>query len=161
MEPGVVLQDQLDTGRAEPYVPRAMLRLLARERERRVRAIDGTCVFVDVSGFTKLAERLARRGGREGAEQLADAIGSCFERLLAVAYANGGGLLKFGGDALLLLFDGDRHAERACWSAAAMCSELRENGSIDTGTTTVDLRVSVGVHSAEYLLFAVGDSHRE
>jgi class 3 adenylate cyclase/tetratricopeptide (TPR) repeat protein len=146
---------------ASPYVPRAMLRLLAETPDSRVRAVVGTCVFADVSGFTKLSERLARRGGREGAEQLADAIGRCFERLLAVAYANGGGLLKFGGDALLLLFDGDKHAERACWSAAAMCAELRENGTIDTGTANVDLRVSVGVHSAEYLLFAVGDSHRE
>jgi class 3 adenylate cyclase/tetratricopeptide (TPR) repeat protein len=138
-----------------------MLRLLSETPDSRVRAIAGTCLFADVSGFTKLAERLARRDGREGAEQLADAIGHCFERLLAVAYANGGGLLKFGGDALLLLFDGDMHAERACWSAAAMCDELRENGTIDTGTAKVDLRVSVGVHSAEYLLFAVGDSHRE
>jgi class 3 adenylate cyclase len=49
-----------------------MLRLLATEPQRRVRAVDGTCVFVDVSGFTRLSERLARRGGREGAEQLAD-----------------------------------------------------------------------------------------
>lgn len=144
-----------------PYVPRAMLRLLADTPDSRVRTVAGTCVFADVSGFTKLSERLARRGGREGAEQLADAIGRCFERLLAVAYANGGGLLKFGGDALLLLFDGVMHAERACWSAAAMCAELRENGTIDTGAAKVDLRVSVGVHSADYLLFAVGESHRE
>src|SRR3954469_7920388 len=105
MKPGI------DLARAEPYVPRAMLQLLAGERER-VRAVDGTCVFVDVSGFTRLSERLARRGGREGAEQLADAIGRCFERLLAAAYDKGGGLVKFGGDALLLLFEGDAHAER-------------------------------------------------
>src|SRR3954454_6647703 len=111
-----------------PYVPRAMLQHLTDTPESRLRAVDGTCLFADVSGFTKLSERLARRrrrqaaaqlrvrdgrrlGGREGAEHLADAIGSCCERLLAVAYANGGGLLKFGGDALLLLFDGDSHAE--------------------------------------------------
>jgi len=147
--------------RARPYVPRAMLDHLALHPERRVRPVDGTCVFVDVSGFTKLSERLARRGGREGAEQLADAIGACFERLLAVGYAKGGGLLKFGGDALLLLFDGDAHAERACASAAAMSAELREQGKVETGRTSVQLRMSVGVHSARYLLFPVGASHRE
>src|SRR5215218_3570154 len=147
--------------RARPYVPRAMLDHLALHPERRVRPVDGTCVFVDVSGFTKLSERLARRGGREGAEQLADAIGACFERVLAVAYAKGGGLLKFGGDALLLLFDGEAHVERACASALAMVAELREHGEIQTGKTSVQLRMSVGVHSADYLLFAVGRSHRE
>jgi class 3 adenylate cyclase len=67
---------------AAPYVPRVLLEHLATEPERRVRVVDGTCVFVDVSGFTQLSERLARRGGREGAEQLADAIGSCFRDLL-------------------------------------------------------------------------------
>ena len=97
------MQPTLDVASAQPYVSRAMLGLLAGRSDSRVHAVDGTCVFVDVSGFTSLSERLARRGGREGAEQLADAIGTCFERLLAVAYANGGGLLKFGGDALLLL----------------------------------------------------------
>jgi class 3 adenylate cyclase/tetratricopeptide (TPR) repeat protein len=146
---------------AAPYVPRALLHHLNHEPDRLVRAVDGTCVFVDVSGFTKLSERLARRGGREGAEQLADAIGSCFKNLLGVAYEKGGGLLKFGGDALLLLFDGEAHRERACASAVAMGGRLRELGPIATGSAPVTLRMSVGVHSAEYLLFAVGGSHRE
>jgi class 3 adenylate cyclase/tetratricopeptide (TPR) repeat protein len=146
---------------AAPYVPRALLHHLSREPERKVRAVDGTCVFVDVSGFTKLSERLARRGGREGAEQLADAIGRCFEGLLGVAYDKGGGLLKFGGDALLLLFEGEAHRERACASALAMGERLRELGPIQTGSGSVTLRMSVGVHSAEFLLFAVGGSHRE
>jgi class 3 adenylate cyclase/tetratricopeptide (TPR) repeat protein len=146
---------------AAPYVPRALLHHLSEEPERRVRAVDGTCVLVDVSGFTKLSERLARRGGREGAEQLADAIGRCFESLLGVAYDKGGGLLKFGGDALLLLFDGEAHRERACACAVAMAGRLRELGPIETGAGAVTLRMSVGVHSAEYLLFAVGGSHRE
>ena len=148
-------------GAARPYVPRALLEHLATEPGRKVRAVDGTCVFADVSGFTALSERLARRGGREGAEQLADAIGGCFEELLAVAYDKGGGLLKFGGDALLLLFDGEAHLERACASAAAMSRRLRELGPVDTGSGRVTLRMSAGVHSGEHLLFAVGGSHRE
>ena len=155
------LEGEIVRRRAAPYVPRVLLEHLLAEPERRVRAVDGTCVFVDVSGFTKLSERLARRGGREGAEQLADAIGNCFENLLGVAYDQGGGLLKFGGDALLLLFDGEFHCARACATAVAMNSRLRELGPIETGAAPVTLRMSVGVHSAEYLLFAVGSSHRE
>src|SRR5436190_9645670 len=161
MTPGAAAQRRVELSRAEPYVPRAMLQLLADRPEGLVRAVDGTCVLVDVSGFTTLSERLARRGGREGAEQLADAIGRCFERLLAVAYDKGGGLLKFGGDALLLLFDGHAHAERACASAVAMTDELRAHGAVQTGAATVQLRMSVGIHSASYLLFTVGESHRE
>ena len=107
-----------------PYVPRLLLRHLDETPDAAVRSFDGTLVFIDVSGFTQLSERLARQG-REGAERLAGAIGRCFTTLLTVAYESGGGLLKFGGDALLLLFDGDGHAERACGrrpACAAPCA---------------------------------------
>lgn len=60
-------------------------------------------VFADVSGFTRLSERLARHG-KEGAEQLGDLINTCFSALLAEAYARGGSLVKFGGDAMVLMF---------------------------------------------------------
>ena len=73
-------------------------------------------VFGDVSGFTKMSERLARHG-KVGAEEVADAINACFEELLGVAYQCGGNLLKFGGDALLLLFTGEDHATRAAHAA--------------------------------------------
>ena len=121
-------------------------------------------VFADVSGFTRLSERLARRG-KEGAEQLVDVINACFSALLAEAYGRGGSLLKFGGDAMLLLFydqEGDQeHAARACCAAAAMRRTLREVGRIRAGDSNVVLRMSVGVHSGPYQMFVVGGSHRE
>jgi class 3 adenylate cyclase/tetratricopeptide (TPR) repeat protein len=115
---------------------------------------------VDISGFTNLSEKLAKRG-KVGAEELTDAIGACFTRLLAVAYGNGGGLVKFGGDALLLLFDGPDHALKACRAAIGMRRALREIGALHTAGGKVTLRMSVGVHSGEFHFFLVGESHRE
>lgn len=117
-------------------------------------------VFADVSGFTRLSERLARKG-KEGAEYLVDAINTCFSALLADASASGGSLLKFGGDAMLLWFAGDEHALRACASANAMRRTLRDVGRIRAGASDVVLRMSVGVHSGSYAMFLVGGSHRE
>ena len=77
------------------------------------RAIEGSMVMVDVSGFTSMSERLARHG-KVGAEEVTEVIGSTFERLLAEAYAFGATLVKFGGDALLLFFRGEGHPQRAC-----------------------------------------------
>src|SRR5437899_616668 len=91
-----------------PYVPRVALRWEAAGGGP-WREVDGSLVFVDISGFTSLSERLARQG-RLGAEELTGTLSACFGELLAVAYEAGGSLLKFGGDALLLLFDGDDHA---------------------------------------------------
>jgi class 3 adenylate cyclase/tetratricopeptide (TPR) repeat protein len=149
-----------DTQQLLPYVPRLLLRHLEETPDAPVRVLDGSLVFVDISGFTRLSERLARQG-REGAERLADAIDECFTALLAVAYENGGGLLKFGGDALLLLFDGDEHPERACRAAFGMRALLRELGRLDAGGAQVILRMSVGVHSAECSFFVTRGAHRE
>lgn len=143
-----------------PYVPRLLLQRLETAPEERWWTVDGSVVFVDISGFTKLSERLAKHG-KEGAEQVTEAIEACFTGLLAVAYLDGGGLIKFGGDAQLLLFDGDGHALRAARAAVRMRTTLREIGRIDLPGAKLQLRMSVGLHSGRFHFFLVGDTHRE
>ncbi|MFZ0668677.1 MAG: adenylate/guanylate cyclase domain-containing protein [Acidimicrobiales bacterium] len=132
----------------------------ANESATRSQSVAGTMVFGDISGFTKMSERLARHG-KVGAEEVADAINTCFEQLLDAAYKLGGSLLKFGGDAMLLLFTGPDHAIRAAHAAIGMRSRLRSAGRLHTTAGEVVLRISVGVHSGTFDLFLVGDSHRE
>ena len=148
-----------------PYVPRLTLDWArADELVRRAgpawRALDGTMVFADISGFTKMSERLARHG-KVGAEEVTDAINTCFEQLLEIAYSAGGSLLKFGGDALLLLFTGDDHVSHAAHAAVGMRQRLRTVGRIQTSSGLVVLRISMGLHSGTFYAFAAGDSHRE
>ncbi|MEX2555834.1 MAG: adenylate/guanylate cyclase domain-containing protein [Actinomycetota bacterium] len=143
-----------------PYLPRLLINWLAESPQDLHRTVDGSVAFVDISGFTKLSERLARLG-KVGSEELTDAIGTCFARLLGVAYGNGGGLIKFGGDALLLLFTGPDHPIRACRAAVGMRRALREIGAITSAAGRVTLRMSVGVHSGSFDFFLVGRSHRE
>ena len=152
--------DLLDHCAFTPYVPRLVLRQLARAPDEPVQTLPGTLLFADVSGFTKLSERLARMGP-EGAEHLSEAISASFASLLEVAYANGGGLLKFGGDALLVVFEGDDHAVRACRSAVGMRQALQRVGSIEAPGARVNLRMSIGIHSDTLHLFLAGRSHRE
>jgi class 3 adenylate cyclase len=140
-------------------VPRLLLERLATAPEELAWSVEGTVVFVDISGFTKLSERLAAHG-REGAEQVTDAIEGCFSALLSVAYASGGGLLKFGGDALLLLFDGPGHVERAARSAVWMRRLLRDVGRVELPGVKLQLRCPWGCTPGARP-FLVGDSHRE
>ena len=153
-----------ETGKLAPYVPRALLARVARPLDVLGETVPCTMVFADVSGFTRLSERLARQG-KEGAEQLVDIINTCFSALLAEAYRRGGSLLKFGGDAMVLMFydqEGDQqHALRACAAASAMRRRLREMGRAGAAEGGVVLRMSVGVHSGPYAMFLVGGSHRE
>src|SRR2546421_486295 len=143
-----------------PFVPRVVVDWLREAPEARRRKLEGTLVFVDISGFTAMSERLATKG-KLGAEEVTDVMNLVFARLLDVAYAWGGGLLKFGGDALLLFFSGDEHEARACDAAFGMRKALRELGRPQTSAGPVTLKMHVGVHSDVYDFFLVGETHRE
>ena len=154
------MRGKTDTGTLTAHVPTVLLKHLEQAPDEKVRSLEATVVFADVSGFTRLSERLAR-AGKEGAEQLTDAINTCFTALLAEAYERGASLIKFGGDALLLWFDGDDHPARACTAAVAMRQTLRDLSSKRIGAIKVGLRISIGIHSGVYETFLVGGSHGE
>ena len=117
--------------------------------------LDGSLCFVDISGFTALSERLAMRG-RIGVEELTDVLNRVFGRMLDIAFERGGSLLKFGGDALLLLFVGDDHPQQAAAAAVEMRAALRTAIEEPLSVGRVQLRMSVGLHSGTVQLFRSG-----
>ena len=143
-----------------PYVPRLVIEWAREAPEATWRELEGTLAFVDISGFTAMSEKLSSRG-KAGAEEVTGVMNATFARLLELAYAFGGGLLKFGGDALLLFFDGDGHETRAAASIFGLRKALEEIGRPQTSAGEVELRMHVGLHSDRFRFFLVGDSHRE
>jgi class 3 adenylate cyclase/tetratricopeptide (TPR) repeat protein len=143
-----------------PYVPRLVLEWVRDQPEARWQRVDGTMAFIDISGFTRMSELLAAKG-RAGAEEVTEIINATFARLLDVAYADGGGLLKFGGDALLLFFSGPEHEARAARAAFAMRRTLRTLGRPRTSAGAVTLKMHAGLHCGAFDFFLVGDAHRE
>jgi class 3 adenylate cyclase/tetratricopeptide (TPR) repeat protein len=143
-----------------PFVPRVVVDWLRHDSTALHRALEGTLAFVDISGFTALNERLAEKG-KLGAEEVTDVMNRTFARLLDEAYALGGGLLKFGGDALLLFFSGADHAARACDASFGMRQALDDLGEPETSVGPVKLKMHVGVHRDTFDFFLVGESHRE
>lgn len=144
----------------QAYLPRLIRYWNVEAPGRLHRAVDGSMVLMDISGFTKMSERLARHGN-VGAEEVTGVIDDTFDRLLPAAYAFGANLIKFGGDAQLLLFTGEGHPLRAAAAAHAMRVELRRIGGFQTSAGKVTLRMSIGVHSGRFDFFLVGASHRE
>ena len=126
----------------------------------RHRSIDGTLAFADISGFTSLTERLSKKG-KVGAEEMNDVLDSAFTDLLSVAYDYGAAVIKWGGDATLLLFTGDGHPARACRAAVEMQRTMRSIGRLKTSAGRVTLRMSVGIHTDLFDFFFVGKLHRE
>ena len=163
--PAVALEPEpparLDLG-VGPYVPDLLRAWRPTHGDDRHMQVDGTLAFVDISGFTRLTERLARKGN-VGAEEMSDLLNATFSALLADAREQAADLVKWGGDAVLLLFAGAGHAARACRAAHDMRATLRAVGRLATTSGTVVLQMSVGVHSGLLDFYLVGDPehHRE
>src|SRR5258705_8462368 len=125
------------------FVPRLTAEWLRDDPERLWQEVEGTLAFVDISGFTAMSERLSR-AGKAGAEEVTDVMNATFAALLDIAYAEGGGLLKFGGDALLLFYAGEDHARSASRAAYRMRRVLRVVGRPRTSADAVRLPVVPG-----------------
>ena len=150
-------------GQAEvlkPYVPRLLIEWTRDDPERRYLPIEGSLAFVDISGFTALTELLARKG-KIGAELMRDTLDSVFRALLDEAYDWGAGLLKWGGDALLLLFDGPGHPQRATRAMWELQRTIENVGRLRVSGGTVTLRMSIGVSTGTIEFFTAGSVHRE
>src|SRR5256714_2137719 len=143
-----------------PYVPRLVVEWLRDDKEATLQTIEGTLAFVDISGFTAMSERLSSRG-KAGAEEVTEVMNSTFARLLDVAYGEGGTLLKFGGDALLLFFAGESHAARGTKAAVGMRTALAELGAPSTSAGPVELRLHAAINTGSFDFFLVGDVHRQ
>ena len=123
----------------------------------------GVFLFGDVSGFTPLSERL-KPLGHEGAERITAIINALFSQLVAVLFAYGGTLLKFGGDALLGLFPASTDAEmaegvlRAAQAALEMqmIMDREEFAAIDALGETRALRIKCGISAGPYFAAHIG-----
>lgn len=151
------------------YIPSTIVReQMARPAPGRVSGAywDGSVLFADLSGFTALSEQFSSLG-KQGAEEVSAIINNLFGALVEEIqrYCGdppGGGLLKFGGDAITAFFDaaalGERHAALACRAALAMQQRMAAFAATPTRAGTFPLRLRVGVHSGRVFAAEVGDA---
>ena len=143
-----------------PFVPR-LAAVWHRDRGDEIaQVLDASLLGLDISGFTALSERLAERG-KLGAEELITLISRCYSGLIEIGRRYGGDVLKFRGDALLLLFDGELHEERAARAALAMQAFVKESGAGESSVGPVQLGMAAGLVSGPCHFFLVGHHHRE
>ncbi|MCZ6656907.1 MAG: AAA family ATPase [Gammaproteobacteria bacterium] len=142
------------------HVPDLALEWASNHPNERWRQLEGTLCFADISGFTAIAERLAQHG-RAGGEELVATLGQVFTTMIEMARRRGGSLLKFGGDALLLFFQGADHAQQAASAAVEMRHALKLVYGTATSVGPLRLSMSMGLHAGMTDFFLVGSGHRE
>lgn len=129
--------------------------LLGTAPDVRLVSVHGTALLVDISGFTVLSERLAS-AGREGTEELIATLSRIFTLLLS-ATDDGGDVVKFAGDALLVMYTGPDHVRRAAHSAWVMQRVLAAVGDIRLRSAATRLRMSAGLHTGRFDIALTGD----
>lgn len=123
---------------------------------------EGAFLFVDISGFTRLAGRLSRRGGA-GVERISEILTDFFTSLVAFVEEEGGVVFGFEGDALLAAWRRDAEAlslslQRCCGCALEIQQRFR-NWKVDDQKLQMRMSIGVGEIQLMHLGSAAGRCH--
>jgi class 3 adenylate cyclase/tetratricopeptide (TPR) repeat protein len=153
------MKSKQDVESLRPYLAAPLTRAWIKRRSSGAvwsERVTGTLMHCDVTGFTAMSERLAERG-KEGAEIMAGVLNRFFQRMLGISDSWGGDQVKFGGDAMLLLFEGRNHASRAAACALEMQRAMAEFRVVNAGGEKHTLKMRIGAHCGEFYGASVGD----
>lgn len=112
--------------------------------------IEGTVMFIDICGFTAISETAS-------ADAVVKMINAYFDEMVKEIMAHEGHIDKFIGDAIMAVFRGDYHLDRAIDAALAVCEKINTLTDIgeDVGFTP---KVSIGIKSGEMISGNIGSA---
>jgi adenylate cyclase len=113
--------------------------------------IEGTVVFIDICGFTSLSEKLP-------ANMVVDLLNRYFDLMVKEVIAQGGYVDKFMGDAVMAVFRGEYHLDRAVDAALAMRARLQAESNEKVPGTDYRPAVSIGVNTGEMVSGNIGSA---
>jgi len=112
--------------------------------------IDATVMFVDICGFTAISENAP-------ADTVVEIINSYFDEMVKEIIDQKGYIDKFMGDAIMAVFKGDYHLDRAIDAALAINHKLEKIPAIG-GDLKFKPKVSIGMKSGEMISGNIGSS---
>jgi adenylate cyclase len=112
--------------------------------------VEVTVMFLDVRGFTSLAER-------RSAVEVVAMLNRLFERIVPIVHAHGGHVDKYVGDGLLAVFGAPRRQDDHADQALAASLEIAK--AVDDEFDE-DLSIGVGVNSGTVVAGNIGGAGR-
>lgn len=134
------------------YVPPSYIRLLAEDDRLPVPIhlpLHAAVLFADISGFTRLTERLCSEG-EVGVEVLASTLNAYFGQVIDLVAQLGGEVVKFAGDGLIALWSAAGGEEVAAGQAGRCALNLQAalQGLPPVHGITMVMRIGVGIGAA-------------
>jgi adenylate cyclase len=135
------------------YVDEAVLNFMGgREFESSLIAnetIEATVAFLDICSFTSISEN-------ESADTVVNLLNRYFDIMVKEIIAQGGYVDKFIGDAIMAVFRGDYHLDRAIDACLAVRASLQSLPQ--TLNVNFTPKVSIGINSGEMISGNIGSS---
>ncbi|SHM13661.1 adenylate/guanylate cyclase domain-containing protein [Hymenobacter psychrotolerans] len=113
--------------------------------------VDATVLFVDICGFTSLAEVLPPA-------DVVTLLNSYFDQMVTEIIAQGGYVDKFMGDAVMAVFRGDFHLDRAMDAALAVRTSLQEHEDMLPNGSRYQPQISIGINTGEMVSGNIGSA---
>lgn len=136
------------------YVDEAVLNFMGgREFESSLMAnesVEASIVFIDICSFTSISEN-------ESPDVVVKLLNSYFEVMVKEIIFQGGYIDKFIGDAIMAVFRGDYHLDRAIDASLAVRAKIDSLPSLN-GKDSYIPKVSIGINSGEMISGNIGSA---
>ncbi|MBB6126786.1 adenylate/guanylate cyclase domain-containing protein [Mucilaginibacter lappiensis] len=113
--------------------------------------IDATVIFIDICGFTAISEHVP-------ANTVVGLVNKLFDAMVKEIIAQNGHIDKFMGDAVMAVFRGEYHLDRAIDAALAVREKMHAAEAIVYGDRTFKPEVSIGINSGEMISGNIGSA---
>jgi len=162
------IKGQSELKKIMPYIPEDIISEKIKDPlspDIRKNILEGSLLLVDLSGFSDLSDRISK-SGRFAPEDILTILNKFFSTILDVAADFGGILLKFSGDAMLVLFRGTggnirkKSRLQAISCAYIIRERLVQLGSIETPIGPVTLTVNMAINNGRFTDLRVGSHIR-
>jgi adenylate cyclase len=112
--------------------------------------IDASVAFIDICGFTAITEN-------ESADTVVKLLNKYFDVMVKEIIAQGGHIDKFIGDAIMAVFRGDYHLDRAIDACLAVRSSIEKLPN-EADNISFLPKVSIGIESGEIISGNIGSA---
>jgi len=143
----------------KPYVPKAVTsRILEGKGSLPSEQSEATIIFIDISGFTKLADQL-------DPEKATEILSNIFAPIVGIIDKYGGSINKFLGDGLMAIFgtpfSHEDDPERAARASIEIMNSIEENGKIKIGKKVKSLKARIGINTGLCISGEIGSDSRK
>jgi len=113
--------------------------------------LDATVIFLDVCGFTAITEQAP-------ANEVVKLLNDLFDKIVKEIIEQGGHVDKFMGDAVMAVFRGDYHLDRAIDAALAVKAQMGGMAPIMIGERSYLPEIAIGINAGEMISGNIGSA---